>query len=378
MESTLESRERSEAISRDAQYVVLESVTKRFDKTIAVKALDLSIRRGEFFTLLGPSGCGKSTTLSIVAGLERPDGGTLYLSGRDITDQPPESRGIGLVFQNYALFPHMTVLENVLFPLRMRGVPTREALERARDALRMVKLSIENAKPNQISGGQAQRVALARALVYEPRLLLMDEPLAALDRRLRQAMQFELRSLQQRLETTFIYVTHDQEEALVLSDRIAIMDEGALEQVGSPADVYDRPATRFVANFMGESNIMPVQVLEGSSDSVLVEALGGRLRFRASTQAKPVGDSGAIMVRPERVAVVRTARDVPEGNVACEAVVVDVVFLGDHSRIAGKLEDGLVWTARISRQEADDMSALPTVAHSALFHWPRSAAIYLP
>ncbi len=233
-------------------------MTKIFDgKVIAVDGVTLDIAAGEFFSLLGPSGCGKTTSLRMIAGFEFPDKGRIYVSGQDITDVPVHKRDMGMVFQSYALFPHRTVAENVAFGLRMREVPKPEIARRVASALAQVALTgLEDRRPAQLSGGQQQRVALARALVVEPRVLLCDEPLGALDRKLRQQMQFELKELQRRLGITLVFVTHDQEEALAMSDRIAVMNAGKVEQVGAPTEIYERPRTRFVADFIGEINIL--------------------------------------------------------------------------------------------------------------------------
>ena len=238
--------------------ITLEQVTKTFDGRVrAVDGVTLDIAAGEFFSLLGPSGCGKTTSLRMIAGFERPDSGRVHVAGRDITDLPVHKRDMGMVFQSYALFPHRTVAENVAFGLRMRDVPKPEIARRVAAALAQVALTgMEERKPAQLSGGQQQRVALARALVIEPPVLLCDEPLGALDRKLRQQMQFELKDLQRRLGVTLVFVTHDQEEALAMSDRIAVMNQGKVEQVGAPTEIYERPRTRFVADFIGEINLM--------------------------------------------------------------------------------------------------------------------------
>jgi putative spermidine/putrescine transport system ATP-binding protein len=233
-------------------------VTKTFDgRIVAVDGVTLDIAAGEFFSLLGPSGCGKTTSLRMIAGFELPDSGRVHVAGRDITDLPVHKRDMGMVFQSYALFPHRTVAENVAFGLRMRDVAKPEIERRVEAALALVALTgLEERKPGQLSGGQQQRVALARALVVEPPVLLCDEPLGALDRKLRQQMQFELKELQKRLGVTLVFVTHDQEEALAMSDRIAVMNHGRVEQVGAPTEIYERPRTRFVADFIGEINIV--------------------------------------------------------------------------------------------------------------------------
>jgi len=260
--------------------IKLDQVTKTFDgRVMAVDAVTLDIAAGEFFSLLGPSGCGKTTSLRMIAGFEHPDSGRVHVGGRDITDLPVHRRDMGMVFQSYALFPHRTVAENVAFGLRMREVPKPDIERRVAAALAQVALTgFEARKPGQLSGGQQQRVALARALVVEPPVLLCDEPLGALDRKLRQQMQFELKELQKRLGVTLVFVTHDQEEALAMSDRIAVMNKGKVEQVGTPTEIYERPRTRFVADFIGEINI-----LEG----------GGRLRALRPEKIRLVAAEGA-------------------------------------------------------------------------------------
>jgi putative spermidine/putrescine transport system ATP-binding protein len=247
-----------ERLALTSATIRLDNVTKTFDgRVVAVDGVTLDIAAGEFFSLLGPSGCGKTTSLRMIAGFERPDSGRVHVADRDITDRPVHKRDMGMVFQSYALFPHRTVAENVAFGLRMRDVPKPEIERRVTAALAQVALTgLEARKPGQLSGGQQQRVALARALVVEPPVLLCDEPLGALDRKLRQQMQFELKELQKRLGVTLVFVTHDQEEALAMSDRIAVMNNGRVEQVGAPTEIYERPRTRFVADFIGEINIL--------------------------------------------------------------------------------------------------------------------------
>jgi putative spermidine/putrescine transport system ATP-binding protein len=277
----------------------IDGVTKTFDgRVMAVDDVTLDIEAGEFFSLLGPSGCGKTTTLRLIAGFETADAGRIVVGGRDITDLPVHKRDMGMVFQSYALFPHRTVAENVAFGLRMRGLPKAEIAERVTAALKQVALDgYEARRPSQLSGGQQQRVALARAIVIRPAVLLCDEPLGALDRKLRQSMQFELKQLQKQLGVTLVFVTHDQEEALAMSDRIAVMNAGKVEQVGAPSEIYDRPRTRFVADFIGEINMF-----EGAWS-------GGRFVMghgRALPASGVNGRTGAgmIAVRPEKTRLV--------------------------------------------------------------------------
>jgi putative spermidine/putrescine transport system ATP-binding protein len=279
----------------------LDDVTKTFDgRVVAVDGVTLEIAAGEFFSLLGPSGCGKTTSLRMIAGFERPDSGRVHVAGQDITDLPVHRRDMGMVFQSYALFPHRTVAQNVAFGLRMRDVPKADIERRVRAALAQVALTgLDERRPGQLSGGQQQRVALARALVVEPRVLLCDEPLGALDRKLRQQMQFELKELQKRLGVTLVFVTHDQEEALAMSDRIAVMNAGRVEQVGAPTEIYERPRTRFVADFIGEINLLeeggPARALRPEKVR-LVDATGARAAGTIET-ANFLGGSTLYRIR---------------------------------------------------------------------------------
>ena len=280
--------------ARVAADVCVESVEKSFDgKTRVVDRIDLTIKPGEFFALLGPSGCGKTTTLRMIAGFEEPDGGRITVGGENVTHMPVHRRDMGMIFQSYALFPHRTVAENVAFGLRMRGLGKDEITSRVTQALRQVALGgYEDRRPTQLSGGQQQRVALARAIVIRPRVLLCDEPLAALDRKLRQSMQFELKQLQQQLGVTTIFVTHDQEEAMTVSDRIAVMNAGRIEQIGSPNEIYNQPQTRFVSDFIGEINLF-----EGTWQNGIFVSNGVNL----PAQGEARSGEGTIAIRPERV-----------------------------------------------------------------------------
>ena len=280
--------------SRSADLKV-EGLVKRFGEVVALDGVSLDIASGELLTILGPSGSGKTTLLKVVAGFETPDAGVVKVDGVDITTAPPARRDIGMVFQNYALFPHLTVARNVAFPLEMRNVPRAEIEQRVGEALGLVELKgFEKRLPRQLSGGQQQRVALARAIVFNPRLLLLDEPFGALDRKLRETMQLEVRRLQRRLGLTTIFITHDQEEALVLSDRIAVMNRGAIQQVASTTEIYERPANDFVADFVGESNIFHGTVTEVGSVTL---DLGRRLLI---AHPAPVGSRVGVLMRPER------------------------------------------------------------------------------
>ncbi len=316
--------------------VELRGVTKRFNRVTAVDGVSIEVHRGEFLTLLGPSGCGKTTTLNMVAGFLDPDEGTIYLRGQQVNFLPPYQRDTGMVFQSYALFPHMTVQDNVAFGLRMRSVPEGEIRRRVLQALAQVQLEgLGDRHPRQLSGGQQQRVALARAIVTEPTVLLLDEPLSNLDLKLREAMRLELKSLQQRLGITTIYVTHDQIEALVMSDRIVVMNRGHVEQVGTPLEIYERPATPFVADFIGTMNSLPVRIL-GTTDGALELVTPGGLRVRVPAQPVTAGHL-VVAIRPEKCRMVRQRPETPN---AFPAKVAEIVYLGTTVRYQLALESG--------------------------------------
>ena len=293
--------------------------TRRFGATTALGGVDLEVRKGEMLTLLGPSGSGKTTLLKVIAGFEIPDEGEVFLAGRNVTLAPPARRDVGMVFQNYALFPHMTVAQNIAFPLEMRKVPRAERDRRVADALALVDLPAHGGRlPRELSGGQQQRVALARAVVFGPSLLLLDEPFGALDRKLREQMQLEVRRLQRRLELTAVFVTHDQEEALILSDRIAVMEAGRLSQLGSPQEIYRRPANRFVADFIGESNLFRARVVAGG-----YAELESGLRIPLPDGAPGPGSDIGLLLRPER------PKRAADGNALFDGRIVEIVYLGE-------------------------------------------------
>jgi spermidine/putrescine ABC transporter ATP-binding subunit len=321
--------------------VQLAEVTKRFGSVAAVRRLTLEVRDGELLTLLGPSGCGKTTTLRLVAGFLAPEEGRIRFGGRDVTTLPPEHRNVGIVFQNYALFPHMTVFENIAFGLRMRGVKRAEIERRVGEAVALVRLEgRESAWPTQLSGGMQQRVALARALVFQPRVLLLDEPLAALDKKLREEMRAEIREIQRAVGITTVFVTHDQQEALGLSDRIAVMGRGQIEQVGTPREIYGRPATRFVAEFIGASNVLPVRVLVRGAQEAEVEAEGvGRLSVRLPGvgPALDPGGRAELLIRPERVVLVPAADDGPN---TVAGRVARLTYLGSQTEVVVQIRGG--------------------------------------
>lgn len=284
--------------------VELKDIIKRYGNSYAVEGISMSIEPGEFLSLLGPSGSGKTTTLMMLAGFVQPDAGSIALSDLDITRVPPHRRGIGMVYQSYALFPHMTVANNIAFPLRMRRVGRAEIESRVRRTLALVRMNgYENRLPAELSGGQQQRIALARALVFEPPLLLMDEPLGALDKKLREEMQVEIKRIQSESGSTAVYVTHDQEEALNMSDRIVVMDRGRIEQIGTPSDLHDRPKSRFVADFMGVSNLLASSILDVNNGKARVRTAGGS-EFEVQP-AHPVntGDSVTVAIRAERISM---------------------------------------------------------------------------
>ena len=338
-------------------FIRFEQISKLYGSHRVIESLDLDIARGEFVTLLGPSGSGKTTLLMMLAGFEAPSAGRIMLDGRRIDDRPPHRRDMGIVFQNYALFPHMSIAENVAFPLRMRGVKKSEIGQRVTRALEMVQLSaLSGRRPAQLSGGQQQRVALARALVFEPRVVLMDEPLGALDKQLRERMQLDIRELHNRLGLTIVFVTHDQSEALTMSDRIAVFNKGRIEQIGTPREIYDEPATRFVAEFIGETNLAEGTVTDVDGPQARIAlARGGTVVAAGDDLA--VGQPVLLSLRPERI--ILSADPTGAAN-ALPARVTDNVYQGDHLRVhlAG---EGLDLVARLDRKASD---------------WPLKSAVF--
>jgi spermidine/putrescine transport system ATP-binding protein len=337
--------------------VELRSVTKRFGELVAVDDLSLELGRGEFFTLLGPSGCGKTTTLRMIAGFERPDAGEIRIEGEDVAQLPPHKRPTNTVFQSYALFPHLSVEANVAFGLKRKKVAKGEIAERVRAELERVGLAAEGKrKPSQLSGGMQQRVALARALVNLPKVLLLDEPLGALDLKLRKGLQVELKRIQREVGITFVYVTHDQEEALTMSDRIAVMNRGRIEQVAPPEDVYERPATTFVAGFIGVSNLMPATVL----DSGRVRLAGGP-EIATSTNGLASGEQCAAVVRPEklRVAPAGEGHSAADGTPRVEGVVESSLYLGTATQVVVGIEEGVRMTVLVPNASEAERQRLP-------------------
>ncbi len=344
----------------------IRGLQKHYGDVHAVDGVDLEVRSGEFVTLLGPSGSGKTTTLRMIAGFATPSAGTIEIADHDITRVPPHKRDVGMVFQNYALFPHMTAAENLAFPLQMRHVERSEIKRRVAEALALIQLEAHgNRYPRQLSGGQQQRVALARAVVFGPRLLLMDEPLGALDKKLREALQLEILRISRQLGATVIYVTHDQEEALVMSDRIAIFNRGRIEQLGSGEDLYDRPASLFVADFIGESNIFRGRY-ETNGAGPTVERGDWRWTVGQAAAARAGlenGTAAALVVRPERLRMLPVDQLVPGGTNAVEASVGEVLYLGSSRKYELALPDG---TAAVVRDQGGSDGVFRTGDHVRL------------
>ena len=335
--------------------VHLEGVRKVFGETEAVAGIDLEISDGEFFSMLGPSGSGKTTTLRMIAGFDQPTSGRILLHGRDVTGVPPFDRDVNTVFQDYALFPHMNVADNVGYGLMVRRVERAERERRVTDALRMVRLtSFGHRKPSQLSGGQRQRVALARALVNRPRVLLLDEPLGALDLKLREEMQIELKAIQKQVGITFIYVTHDQEEALTMSDRLAVFNEGRIEQVGTPADVYERPTTPFVAGFVGTSNLL-----------------------RGDAAHAVIGSDGTFTVRPEKIRLADPGSPVADDELSAMGEIRDVIYLGSDTRYIVALEAGGELVVTQQNLETSSMEVLAARGRPVRLAWKRRHVLAL-
>jgi len=351
--------------------IALESVGKRFGKAAAVRDVSLSILEGEFFSLLGPSGCGKTTTLRMIAGFESPDEGRILLQGEDGTSVSANRRPVNMVFQQYALFPHMSIYDNVAFGLKVKRVPKREHDGRIREMLRVVELEgLERRRPRQLSGGQQQRVALARALVNRPAALLLDEPLGALDARLRLDLQVELKRIQEQIGVTFVYVTHDQDEALAMSDRIAVMNNGRVEQIGEPREIYEHPTTPFVADFIGSLNAL---------DFTAQEIVGGFAVMRLGERDRLVvpvgsgvraGDSFRVAVRPERVQIGSSA---VEGGSSLEGTIAEVVYLGMVTQFHVDTAAGRVVSHRLAEEPVEAQSRVVLSwepEHSAVLEGP--------
>jgi spermidine/putrescine transport system ATP-binding protein len=350
-----------------APVLAVRGVGKTLGGQKVVRGATLEIAAGEFFSLLGPSGCGKTTLLRLIAGFERPDEGEIVFPGAPGDGRPAYARDLNLVFQHYALFPHMTVAGNVGFGLEMQRVPRGERERRVAEALQLVRLAALGERyPRQLSGGQQQRVALARAIVTRPSVLLLDEPLGALDLKLRREMQEELKGLQRRLGITFVYVTHDQEEALVMSDRIAVMHHGRVLQVGTPAEIYDRPATRFVADFIGESNFLEGRIGAPAAAYALVSVGGIDMKIHAPEDAAR-GEPAMLAIRPEKIQLSR--RRQPSRDNVFPAIVEGVVYLGTDTRYRVRLGEGLALTVRLQNQ-ADNAFQVGDRVYAS---WPAGA-----
>ena len=331
----------------DRPIVELRDVNKFFGGNHVVKDMNLAVEEGEFFTMLGSSGCGKTTTLRMIAGFETRTSGEVLLDGQNVADKEPYERDVNTVFQSYALFPHMTIFDNVAYGLKMKKVPKAKIRERVLAMLDLVQLGgFEGRKPAQLSGGQKQRVAIARALINQPKVLLLDEPLGALDLKLRKQMQLELKRLQRKLNITFIYVTHDQEEALSMSDRIAVMNDGVLEQVGTPTEIYEQPATKFVATFIGETNLFEGMVATVTGDTAGVALETGTVAVKAP--GAHAGDIAAVSVRPERMKI-STA---PRQGFSLPGMVRDQVYIGSAVKVVVELQNGQ--EVRVERLAGDD------------------------
>lgn len=367
-------------VDQNGDSVELREVTKRHGATVAVDRLSLTIRTGEFFSILGPSGSGKTTLLRLLAGFEQPDSGEIIIEGRHMEGVPPNRRPVNLVFQNYALFPHMTAAQNVAFGLEMKGMAAIEIGPRVTEALEMVRLAAKQDRlPAQLSGGEQQRVALARALVNHPSVLLLDEPLGALDKQLRLDMEVELKALQERVGITFVCVTHDQEEALTMSDRLAVMNHGRLLQVGTPEEIYTAPASAFVANFIGVSNNVSgrVEGVVGQEATVFVEGIG--VIHASVVPNVAVGDSVLVTIRPERLHLSREQASDGYQN-RCAVRIIKAIYAGNETQYLLTLPNNQTWKARLpnSGVVADGATKRFHAGESAYLQWRVDEAVLLP
>jgi spermidine/putrescine transport system ATP-binding protein len=351
--------------------IELRGIDVRYRTVRALSGVSLEIRKGEFFSLLGPSGCGKSTLLAAIGGFIPPSDGDVLIEGRSVLRLAPYQRPVNTVFQSYALFPHMTVAENVGFGPRMAGSPRAETGRRVRDALELVALDgYQQRRPSELSGGQQQRVALARALVNRPRVLLLDEPLGALDLKMRKQMQLELIRIHREIGITFVYVTHDQEEAMTMSDRIAVMDRGAVIQLGTPRVIYDNPETLFVADFIGSSNIFPGEIVERRGSAVTVRLLQGPIVSASAHHLPTSVEKVSVMVRPDRIMLTRETGDPAEVN-AIPGVVVNLAYLGTHTQLSVRTGSGREFLAT---QPAGGFGSTPEAGAHVVARWDLAAA----
>ena len=365
------------AAAASSSFLRIENVTKRYEGTDApaVDGVSLDIQRGEFFSLLGASGSGKTTLLRMLAGFETPDSGHVFIDGRDVTDLPPYERPVNMMFQSYALFPHMSVADNVAFGLKQDGMPKPEREARVRELLDLVRLGNKaGRKPHQLSGGERQRVALARALAKHPKLLLLDEPLGALDRKLRESTQFELKALQARLGITFVMVTHDQDEAMTLSSRLAVMEQGRVLQVGAPHEVYESPATRHVAEFLGAANLLDA-TSTGAADGFAVVTLDGLPgAFKASAAHPPAaGARLAVAIRPEKI---RLCDAVSAAENKLQGKIKDVAYIGDVSTYNIQLANGRM--IRVQTTNDKRGAAMPAEGAELWLSWDAADAVVIP
>ena len=358
-------------------FVDIQNVSKRYGDVTAVNDQSLKIYEREFFALLGPSGCGKTTLLRMLAGLEVPNEGTIRLEGQDITHIPPHKRPVNMMFQSYALFPHMSVEKNIAFGLKQEGMPAGQIAERVSEMLKLVKLeNLARRKPDQLSGGQRQRVALARALAKRPKVLLLDEPLGALDRKLREETQFELTSIQERLGLTFVIVTHDQEEAMTVADRIAVMDHGEIVQIATPAEIYEAPATRYIADFIGDINLFHAVVHDLSADQLRLGIGGDHIAEIDSETSFPPGAEAWFAIRPEKVSLAPASESEPLKANQIRGKIWDIGYLGDMTIYHVRLEDG----AMVRSSQLNDKRALDhplSWEDDVVLSWQRDAGILL-
>ncbi len=365
-------------MTADTPVISTRDLSKRFGDFVAVDHLSLAVRAREIFVILGGSGCGKTTLLRMLAGLEQPDTGRIFIDGKDVTDTPPYERPVNMMFQSYALFPHMSVSDNVAYGLRKEGLPRAAIRDRVREMLGLVKLEgLESRKPDQLSGGQRQRVALARALAKRPRVLLLDEPLAALDKKLREHTQFELSNLQDQLGVSFVVVTHDQEEAMTLASRIAVMDQGRFVQVGSPQEVYEYPSTRFVAEFVGSTTLFAGIVRESAPEGVLIVCEGIESALPGPPSAAlQAGASAFIAVRPEKIQLSKERPEAAAGRVILQGIVQDLAYYGGRSVYRVRLAGGQI--VSVSAQNRIRAAERTLEWDEAVFlSWARESAVVL-
>jgi len=363
---------------QDSSFISILDVSKHFGSVAAVDSVDLEINRGEFFALLGPSGCGKTTLLRMLAGFEVPSRGEILIDGEQMSSVPPYRRPVNMVFQNYAIFPHLNVFQNIAFGLRKDRLSADDLKARVNDALSLIKMEgYGERKPDELSGGQRQRVALARALVKNPKVLLLDEPLGALDKNLREQMQLELRQLQKAVGVTFVFVTHDQEEALTMSDRIAVMNAGKVLEVGSPSDLYERPKTRFVADFLGTMNVFDGSIHARDGDSYIVDTEGlGRIRASVEAQDFSIGDRISVALRPENLKIVDSLNSVAvDGSIS--GVISNTAYFGDSAQVYLQLE-GSEQALVVSIQNQDGAASIVGQGNRDItIGWSKSSVLLL-